>query len=578
MSNTFGVDYSSDLKLELDLAKRLCRVIDTPRSLTVSLLIDYAEWDQLLDLDIRSVDYTDSQHFADDYLVTTMLSKSQNLPVAGIDLEKDAVLGFAQAEALCKETNDRYGKNGSLALPEKGISVQDVMRVRSRMSDLLGPLTKRTLTEIERNFDFGSGANAFVKGRGTVKSDKYDNSVNLTKPLIPFAKSIMGDAWWEHYAHSFEVVEGNQFMTVPKKAKKLRGICPEPKLNAFVQKGIGTTMKKRLLVNGVDIYTQEWNQYLASQAEKLKLATIDLSMASDTMSISAVLQSVECERWLQLLFDVRSDKTLIDGNWVTLEKFSSMGNAFTFELETMLFVAIARSVVPRNNWCLMAQYGDDMIVPQEYASRVIDLLNAFGFKVNEEKSFLAGNFFESCGSDYFNGHNVRPFFLRRRKEDEVDDGQPQGTALPYRVQLANKLRLWATCRYSQISDDRFRSTWLWLIQPKSVRKIPRVPPAFGDLGLVVSDLEMTLRRCSDQLEGILVETIAMVPKVCRKTTLGLLRSALRTTGAGSDMTRGFEPRRYFFLSQPKIRLSVYPETYWGFRWGALYPSTTVPPN
>jgi hypothetical protein len=33
--------------------------------------------------------------------------------------------------------------------------------------------------------------------------------------------------------------------------------------------------------------------------------------------------------------------------------------------------------------------------------------------VNEEKSFSKGPFRESCGSDYFEGHNVRPYFVRK---------------------------------------------------------------------------------------------------------------------------------------------------------------------
>jgi hypothetical protein len=51
-------------------------------------------------------------------------------------------------------------------------------------------------------------------------------------------------------------------------------------------------------------------------------------------------------------------------------------------------------------------YGDDMIVPADMVEAVVSKLHTFGYKVNTEKSFWTGRFRESCGKEYFDGHDV----------------------------------------------------------------------------------------------------------------------------------------------------------------------------
>jgi hypothetical protein len=47
-------------------------------------------------------------------------------------------------------------------------------------------------------------------------------------------------------------------------------------------------------------------------------------------------------------------------------------------------------------------------------------LEAVGLKVNSKKSFLGGNFKESCGVDGFRGVDITPLYLRHRPEDLAD--------------------------------------------------------------------------------------------------------------------------------------------------------------
>jgi hypothetical protein len=225
-----------------------------------------------------------------------------------------------------------------------------------------------------------------VRGSGSVLSDKYDEEIHLTYELMPFYRAMLGDRWWAETAHPV-IVEGNRFTTVPKSAKTDRGICIEPTLNIYGQLGIGAILRSRLKRLGVNLSDQSWNQELARRAYSDHLATIDLSAASDSLSWSVVMEFLPSD-WFELLELFRSSYTLVEDRYHENEKFSSMGNGYTFELESLIFAAVAYSAVPLCEHHLVGIYGDDIIVPQAYASDVVDALNYLGFKVNERKSFL----------------------------------------------------------------------------------------------------------------------------------------------------------------------------------------------
>jgi hypothetical protein len=58
-------------------------------------------------------------------------------------------------------------------------------------------------------------------------------------------------------------------------------------------------------------------------------------------------------------------------------------------------------------------YGDDIVVPVDYARSVADELEAYGLKVNRRKSFWTGKFRESCGAEYYDGEDVSIVRFRR---------------------------------------------------------------------------------------------------------------------------------------------------------------------
>lgn len=205
------------------------------------------------------------------------------------------------------------------------------------------------------------------------------------------------------------------------------------------------------------------------------MATIDLSNASDTIC-KTLVKVLLPPKWFSLLDSLRATHTLIEGKWVKLEKFSSMGNGFTFELETLLFSSLARAVLLFKGYDArlgedVLTYGDDIIVPTSFASDVVAVLKYFGFEPNMDKTFIEGPFRESCGGDYFQGKAVRPYFLKENPCAPED-----------LINVANGLRELATDYRDNVLGHHFStSAWFCVLDalPTTIRNC-RGPKDLGD--------------------------------------------------------------------------------------------------
>jgi hypothetical protein len=472
---------ASRLDRELQVTSAIAEVIDSPRALCVHLLAQAKEWMQIAKLDIDPFNYQVAGDFADDYLVTSLMSKSAVLPL-DLDLEAEAISKFYDAENHCRETNERLDRTDFVDLPPWW------RKAEREIDRMLGDLDEAALGEILERCKHGPGATVGVKGDGCVSSDKFDHTVTCTERVAPFAAALMGETWFD-YRPKLLVVKGNQFFTVLKNALSKRGCAKGPTLNVFGQLGIGSYVRSRLRKFGVYLRDQRWNQALAEMAIEWRLATIDLSQASDLLA-KVVVRRLLPDKWVHLLETFREDATQVGKEWVALEKYCAMGNGFTFPLQSLIFWGVVRAIVPYKDLCVCAVYGDDIIVPQEYAIDVVEALEYLGFRVNSKKSHLAGAFFESCGTDWFNGQNVRPFYLRKEEVDELD------AQAPFEVQTANALRLWSQRRLGGWGcDKRFKSVWERLFRESHADwKRCRIPDHLGDVGFITSFSEVQARR------------------------------------------------------------------------------------
>lgn len=220
---------------------------------------------------------------------------------------------------------------------------------------------------------------------------------------------------------SYTVVNGSRSCFVPKTQDESRMICIEPSLNMFFQLGLGTILERRLRSISIDLKSQpEVNRRLAHLGSSDgSISTIDLTSASD--SISLRLCRTIFPRWFyQILVLLRSPKTNIDGDDVHLNMISTMGNGFTFPLQTIIFSCLIRAAHrvmgepiydgKRANWSC---FGDDLICSTRCVRQVLRLLAILGFLPNDAKTFYQGPFRESCGTDWFSGQPVRGVYIRK---------------------------------------------------------------------------------------------------------------------------------------------------------------------
>lgn len=215
---------------------------------------------------------------------------------------------------------------------------------------------------------------------------------------------------------------------VPKNRDTLRTICTEPNLNMFAQLGIGEILADRLRsLFGIDFSIQQERNAELARLGSIggAIDTIDLESASDSMSLR-MLESVLPDWVFETLLWYRCPLTRVRGERVKLHMISTMGNGFTFPLQTIIFTCAVQAVAKQFEhdykfmcradlpWSPWGVFGDDIALPSSMTARLCRLLNILGFKVNSEKSYTDKYmaFRESCGSDYYRGHNVRGVYLK----------------------------------------------------------------------------------------------------------------------------------------------------------------------
>lgn len=529
------------LSLEIRAFLKTCEQVDSPRSLSCWILVNNGEYQQYMDLPKPVNPAT----FKGDYLVTEMLRKNADIVLPQVDKKRVAIESFIRSEELCRRTNARIID----ALVDPDGPPEILRRVSYWVRRILGSLSVDKLQYAEHSFRFGPGATSSCGGIDVLPSIKYACDVHTTQKLYPFAKSIMGYSWFASNHGSLIVNETSELTTVPKNAKTDRCICIEPHLNIYYQLGVGAVIRRQLKRFGFNLDNLfEWNRFLASNAQSWRLSTIDLKAASDTISLN-VVKALLPREWYEFLNLGRTDHTMVDGVPHQLEKFSSMGNGYTFELETLIFLATCLAAGCDRK--LLSVFGDDIVCESNRAPEVIEYLSFLGFEVNRDKTFLEGNFFESCGHDFYDGVNVRPVYFRGDYHD-MDDAC---------FQVANKIRRWSTRRNGNdgfLADPAFFPVW-WLAFSKASKlaRCTSIPDGAGDNGFVRTEHEVRLpypgRLRDAGWEGLFGLVLPTKPVRSKRTiTFGAYLLSLQC-GTGDDAPREREFIRGVVRRSTKLR-------------------------
>jgi len=294
-----------------------------------------------------------------------------------------------------------------------------------------GPSLRVGLSDLDERLMPGPGASLGARSYNFY-SKLFDSPLTYTGDRLPYyyTRAVRQNPTWANAEKArdsrfgMRKVVGNSLSFVPKTSTISRSICTEPSLNMLYQKALGSVFEDQLRRKfKISLTSQpELNRSLAwLGSTNGSFGTIDLKSASDSVSLN-LLKEIMPAFVFDWIKDFRSPHvTLPGGSVVELHMVSSMGNGFTFPLQTLIFAACVRACYqvlgikpkyskrgPSN----FGVFGDDIVVRKDAYQFVVECLEMLGFTVNITKSFNVGAFRESCGGDYYDGHLVRGVYVK----------------------------------------------------------------------------------------------------------------------------------------------------------------------
>lgn len=424
-----------------------------------------------------------ADRFAVDYLAYNLVRKDEvGIYGRAYDcnlLEKEAVSGFLLTEHLLSYVN-RKGRSPTPTPTGYPLAPEAIICLaRRKIAYVLGSFSPDEMIE---KAGFSGGASTRLRRSEGQPAFKFTGTPDVSRNCALLAVcAIWHSPSWRSYCQELHgrdsdpcswvnVVRGSEYFTVPKTFDSLRGAAKEPDMNMYLQRGIGQMIRQRLKRVRCDLDDQTYNQYLSRCGSGTgSLCTIDLAAASDSVSLRIVEDLLPYD-WYRFLLLTRSEEILLPGGeWHRLEKISSMGNGFTFELESLIFWGLAQAAVELTGCSdrRVGVYGDDLIVHHTASDALIAVLSYIGFNTNNEKTFTAGPFKESCGKHWFYGCDVSPFNVKRPLDD---DGE--------RYHYLNRLRLWIAQRSPEVRKH-FDDVLSYLVRLLFPKGYDYVPPHLG---------------------------------------------------------------------------------------------------
>lgn len=351
------------------------------------------------------------------------------------------------------------------AIPYKGIYLPDEIIGEAR--DFIYRMLERhfarrtgisgldfDLGTVLRNWRHGPGAGHGVVGSGFVM--KLGQPMTCTKRARPYVELIrqLTPHLREYDLTNVDGIAeddvlGSVFGTVHKNDEIAREIATEPTGNMACQLALGQCISDALRGIGVHIegvscdsehgsFTTYEHGYDVittilplTQAEMNKIharigseaddrCTLDLKSASHFM-LYKLIMLLWPDALVRYADAVRSPMIKMpDGEWIKNNVFATMGCGFTFPMMTATLLALCYAVErcyfgSKERLVHFASYGvfgDDIICPTGRENHLARTLHQAGFVVNKTKSFTVGPFRESCGGDYYEGHDVTPFYIK----------------------------------------------------------------------------------------------------------------------------------------------------------------------
>lgn len=181
--------------------------------------------------------------------------------------------------------------------------------------------------------------------------------------------------------------------SIPKNAKSRRVIAMVPFWNMVCQLSVMGDMRDLMSSRlGINLDTLAGlHKGLIAHRHK---ATIDLRNASNSVWQSVVdfLFPGSVRKFFTRLIDKHYE---IGHEYGYFNMFSPMGCGLTFDVMTTMLLFLGREIDPSTS-----VFGDDILIHQDNAPLMFDIIETIGMSVNYEKSYVDGSFSESCGGFY----------------------------------------------------------------------------------------------------------------------------------------------------------------------------------
>lgn len=499
----------------------MCKRVASPVSRQVLDLAEAGEWTELQKLRVVPTNYEEPFSYWADASCVDLVRK---MALPGSGTAQAAVDKFLETERVCYSVNQRMRSiTGNYGLTVSDMAFIDRLdRWKEKIRIVLG----RVPEYLEPSFSGGSTTStrkleSTIFDKLSMTPERYPHSTETVDFL--FYQSRWGDIAHQRGLYP-RVAVANEYFTVKKNGLTDRSCCMEAVLNLSYQLAVGKVLRKRAFkVLNIDLnHGADLHRLLALKGSiDGGIATLDLTSASDRWARELVRYLLPLE-WRYLLDSLRATHTSFGGKRLYLEKFSSMGNGFTFELETILFATLAHVVAAEEG--LEAEihcFGDDLIVPVAMAESLGHALASVGHQLNFEKSFSEGPFRESCGGDYHSGEAVSTAKLEKLPEEPSDW-----------ISFANNLR--------RVSGGRERywglviPVWKKVLTflPNQIRTM-RGPSHLGDA--VIHDLESEWRVTNGRVKGWCPVVLERELTYYDTTPTARILGAIRTQGASRSI-------------------------------------------
>lgn len=244
----------------------------------------------------------------------------------------------------------------------------------------------------------------------------------------------------------------SRLIAVPKTRQTPRLIAAEPSSHQWCQQSVRDFLYSRVRAveagRSIDFRRQDLSGQLALKSSMTRShATLDLKEASDRISCWLVqrifrrnpilLRAMAASRTRFITNEIDSHSPRLH----KLRKFSTMGSALTFPVQSLIFYVICvgtgKYLHPDMSISRLSRqvrvFGDDLIVPNDWKPHVVRALESLFLRVNHAKTFSDGNFRESCGIDAYKGYDVTPIRVN------MSDRESDTLLLPSRVASSNNL-------------------------------------------------------------------------------------------------------------------------------------------